>query len=320
MTRTLLARLTGVMAAAFLLAWAAGASAQTGMLRGVVTDAEGKPVEGATITIAQKGMKNVREVKTNRKGEWVQIGLFPAEYTVTAEKDGMTFVADIRVSIGENPLIEMQLRKAGPSKEDQERAANMQKLFDEGVQLSRGGSFDESVAKFNEVIAMAPNCHDCYYNIGYAHVQKKEWDKAEAAYQKAVEIKPDYAEAWNGLANVYNAQGKLDEALAASGKAAEAGGGAAGASGAGANALYNQGVILWNQNKFAEARDKFDAATKADPKYGEAWYMLGSANTNVGSFPEAIAAYEEYLKIDPNGSHAAEAKERIDQLKPLVKQ
>src|SRR5690606_10910782 len=189
------------------------------------------------------------------------------------------------VSIGENPLIEMQLRKAGPSKEDQERAANMQKLFDEGVQLSRGGSFDESVAKFNEVIAMAPNCHDCYYNIGYAHVQKKEWDKAEAAYQKAVEIKPDYAEAWNGLANVYNAQGKLDEALAASGKAAEAGGGAAGASGAGANALYNQGVILWNQNKFAEARDKFDAATKADPKYGEAWYMLGSANTNVGSFP-----------------------------------
>ena len=34
-------------------------------------------------------------------------------------------------------------------------------------------------------------------------------------------MKPDYAEAYNGLANVYNTQRKFDEAAAASAKANE---------------------------------------------------------------------------------------------------
>src|SRR5206468_12704505 len=98
---------------------------------------------------------------------------------------------------------------------------------------------------------------DCYYNIGYSHMQKKDWAAAEAAFKKAVELKPDYVDAWNGLANVYNSQQKTDLALEASGKAAQYSGAAAGAAGGGgggsSSALYNQGVILWNAGKFAEA-------------------------------------------------------------------
>ena len=55
-------------------------------------------------------------------------------------------------------------------------------------------------------------------------MQKKEWEKAEVAFKKATELKPDYAEAWNGLANTYNQQKKLDLALEASGNAAKYGG------------------------------------------------------------------------------------------------
>ncbi len=110
----------------------------------------------------------------------------------------------------------------------------LQKSFDEGVALSKSGDFDGSIAKFNEAIAQAPNCHDCYYNIGYAHSQKKEWEKAEAAYKKATELKPDYAEAWSGLANAYNTQKKLDLALEASANAAKYGGAAGGGAVAGA--------------------------------------------------------------------------------------
>lgn len=319
MTRTEFARLLATaVAAVSLLVFAVSASAQTGTLRGIVTDAEGKPIEGATISITSTGTGSTRQVKTNEKGEWIQIGVFPGEYTITAEKDDLKFVAEnFRVGIGDHPPIEMTLQKAGPSKEQQEQNAALQKLFDDGVAASRAGDYDTSIAKFTEALKSAPQCQDCYYNIGFAHAQKKEWEKAEAAYKKAVEIKPDYAAAWNGLANAYNAQNKLDLALEASNKAAESGGGATGGGGS-ATGLYNQGVILWNQSKFPEARDKFEAATKADPKYAEAWYMLGSANTNVGNFAQAVAAYEEYLKIDPGGSHAADAKERIEQLKPLV--
>ena len=190
----------------FLLASGVPVSAQTGMLKGKVLDAKDAPVEGAKVTIAAKGMKNSREVKTNKKGEFIQIGLFPGEYNVTAEKDGDAGTVSTRVAIGDNPEIKIRVGKAGPSPEASAKAAALQKSFDDGVALSKAGDYDGSVAKFNEAIAQAPNCHDCYYNIGFAHMQKKEWDKAEVAFKKATELKPDYAEAWSALSNTYNSQ------------------------------------------------------------------------------------------------------------------
>jgi len=302
---------SGLAMAVVLLALPSAASAQTGMLRGKVTDPEGKPVEGATITISSKTVKSVRQVKSNKRGEWIQIGLYPGEYHVSAEKGDLKAEGEARVSLGENPPLDMVLGRGSPDAEKQQAA--LQKLFDEGVAATRAGRFDESIAKFTEAVGMAPNCADCYYNIGYAHSQKQEWAKAEAAYRKAVEIKPDYAEAWTGLSNVLNQQGKTEEALAASEKATSVGGSAGG--GANANALYNQGVILWNQNKFAEAKEKFAAAAKADPNYAEAHYRLGMAHVNLGEMDAAIAAFEQYLKVAPDGPHAAEVKGFLDAMK-----
>ena len=299
---------TGVTAALFVLTLVSVASAQTGMLKGKVLDAKEAPVDGAKVTITAKGMKSTREVKTNKRGEFVQIGLFPGEYSITAEKDGDAGTITTRVAIGENPEVRIKVGRAGPSPEIAAKAAALQKSFDEGVAMSKSGDFDGSIVKFNEAIAQAPNCHDCYYNIGYAYAQKKEWDKAEVAYKKATELKPDYAEAWSGLANTYNTQKKLDLALEASANAAKYSGTAGAAGGGSASSLYNQGVILWNQSKYAEAKEKFEAAAKADPTYSDAHYRLGMANLNLGDMPGAAAAFEGYLKAAPTGEYAEQVK------------
>ena len=122
---------------------------------------------------------------------------------------------------------------------------------------------------------LPPNCHDCYYNIGFAYAPEEGLRRtAEAAYKKAIELKPDYVEAWNALATSTTA-----EEVRRGGRSSERQGRRArrrrGGGGGNAEALYNQGVILWNQRKIAEAKDKFEAATKADPKHGEAHYRLG---------------------------------------------
>jgi tetratricopeptide (TPR) repeat protein len=311
-----------VLGAAVVLAFAATASAQTGVVRGKVVDAQGAPVDGAKVTISAKSVKNAREVKTNKKGEFVQVGLFPGDYTITVEKDQLKATQDAKVSVGDNPPIDIKLAPAsGGNAEAAAKAAALQKVFEEGVELSKAGKYDESIAKFNEAVAQVPNCFDCYYNIGYANTQKKDWAAAEAAYKKAIELKPEHCPAWSGLANVYNIQNKTDLALEASGKAATCGGSAAGGAGGGmdASGLYNQGVILWNAQKFAEAKEKFDAATKADPKFGQAWYLLGKANINLGDFAGAVAAFQGYLQAEPTGEHADEVKKNIEELQPLLK-
>jgi tetratricopeptide (TPR) repeat protein len=311
-----------VLSAALVLAVAATASAQTGVVRGKVLDAQGAPVEGAKITISAKSVKNAREVKTNKKGEFVQVGLFPGDYTITAEKEQLKATQDAKVSIGDNPPLEFRLAPAsGGNAEMAAKAAALQKLFEEGVEFSKAGKFDESIAKFNEALVQLPACADCYYNIGFASTQKKDYAAAETAYKKAIELKADHCPAWAGLANVYNIQNKTDLALEATAKSSSCGGGAPGATGGGADAsgLYNQGVILWNAQKFDLAKEKFDAATKADPKFAQAWYLLGKANINLNDFAGAVAAFEGYLQAAPTGEHADEVKKNIEQLQPLIK-
>ena len=313
--------LVGVLGLFVMIMLAMPALAQTGGMRGKVVDAAGKPVEGATVLIESKGVSRKLTVKTNKKGEFIQIGLYPGEYKVTAEKEGKVAVADnFRVGLGDPSVLDLQLSAgvAANSAEQQKRMSELQAAFDAGVAASKAQNFDEAIASFQKAAAAAPNCHDCYYNIGYAYFQKKDYPNAEAAYKKATELKPDYVEAWSALANVYNMQSKLDDALAASNKAAElSSGGPAGAAGGGGNApaLYNQGVILWNQQKYAEAKDKFEAATKADPKHGEAHYRLGMSYVNLGDMAKAVTAFENYLAADPSGPHAEEVKQFISAMK-----
>jgi tetratricopeptide (TPR) repeat protein len=312
MVRTKLGRhAAGLVVLAVALAFATTAAAQTGMVKGKVTDASGAPVEGATVSIVQKGAKSGRTVKTNKKGEFVQLGIFPGEYIITAEKEGGKANASMPVSIGENPDVNLQLSRTGPSPEVKAKQEALQKTFDDGVAASKAGNYDEAIAKFTEAAGLVPNCADCYYNIGVANVQKQNLPAAEEAYKKAIEMKPDHCDALANLANVYNAEKKLDLALETTTKAGQCGGGgAAGAAGGGGNAtsLYNEGVILWNQGKYPEAKAKFEASSKADPTNAETLYRLGMANLNIGDMPGATAAFDACLKAAPNGPHAAEVK------------
>ena len=140
---------------------------------------------------------------------------------------------------------------------------------------------------------------------------KKDEKQAEAAWQKALELKADYPEALNALSTLYNNQKRFDEAAAMSAKAAAAGGGAGGS----ADAVFNQGIILWNQGKIAEAKAKFEEAIKANPNLADAHYQLGMALLNEGKLPEAVGSFETYVKLAPDGQYATQAKGMIAQLK-----
>lgn len=306
------------------------ASAQSGQVKGKVVDAKGQPVEGAKITIANTEMSGRKlETKTNKKGEYIQIGLQPGKYVITAEKDSLKDekTIDIHLDMAELnfTLAPGQAGGGGApmSKEEaakqQAKVAAIRKSFDEAVALSNENKNEEAIAKFNEVATSVPKCAECYANIGTVYARMKEWDKAEAAFRQAIEAKPDFGEAYSGLANVLNAEKKFDEASQASAQAMKLmGGGAGGAAGAGggsASAVFNQGVILWNSGKIPEAKTQFEQAVKMDPNLADAHYWLGMAYVNEGKLPDAVPHFEEYLKLAPTGQYAEQAKGILSQIK-----
>ena len=317
--RTFLLR--GVVAVAVLCAMSAAPALAQSVVRGKVTDAQGKPVPDATVLFEATDANRKTTTKSDKNGDFLQVGLASGSYKVTASKDKIgTQTLPMTVRQGPNQPLNFALSTAtGATAGDNKEAAAIQAAAGAAVEAMKAGKHDEAIAKFQEVIAKVPNCQDCYYNIGVSQMAKKDYTEAETAFKKAIELKPDNADAYTALANLYNSQKKFDRAADASANAAKYAAAGGGAGGGNAEASYNQGVILFNAGKFAEAKTQFEAATKADPNHAMAQYQLGMTSLNLGQIPEAVSALEAYLKVDPNGPKAAEVKAALPALQQMLK-
>jgi tetratricopeptide (TPR) repeat protein len=297
-----------ILVALVAIGFAPPAAAQN-LVIGRVVDIMNNPVEGATVSLEQTNTGRKYEAKTGKDGTYTQVGLAAGTYAITVTKEGVgTSKANINVRGGRVPANFVLGLTAGEE---------LTKAFNEGVAASAAGNFDLAIAKFTEALKTNPQCSDCYYNIGVANADKKDYAAAEAAYIKANEIKPS-AEAYNGLVSVYTAQRKVEEAAAAGKKAAELTPTTLGG-GSNPDATYNQGVVAFNAGDMAEAKKQFQATIAAKPDHAEAHYRLGNVFVGEGNFAEAVKAFETYLMLAPTGPNAKTAQDNVTALKPLVK-
>ncbi len=167
-------------------------------------------------------------------------------------------MADTRIRVGNTSEVTITLSTVPPGTDP--KMAELKKAFDEGVAASRANDYDTAIARFEAALAASPACHECYFNIGYAYMQKQDEKQAEASWKKALEIKADHAESLNSLATLYNNQKRFDEAAAISAKAAAA------APAGNADAVYNQGIILWNAGKISRGQGQVRGGDRRRPE------------------------------------------------------
>src|SRR5262249_26821033 len=166
--------------------------------RGRIVDEKGQPVPEAQVTLEyQGGVTRKFDTKTNKKGEFTQVGLAPGPYRITANKEGYQGgYVDTRVPLGE-PLQVPDLKivtkaaaQAAAGGEAEKANAALREMFAKANQLSQEGKSDEAIAAYNELLAKNPQIPEAHYNIGFIKTQKKDWPGAEAEYLKALEIRP----------------------------------------------------------------------------------------------------------------------------------
>ena len=307
------------------LAIAVPAAAQGGQIRGRILDAEGEGVDGANITIEEQGTGRQWNVKSDRRGEFTQIGLRSGTYMLTASKDGVGAASGTtQVSMSQPGSPELRLTPAGVNAATDPDAlaknAVIQEAFNAGVAANAAGNLEEAIAKFTEAATVSGTCAECYYNIGVIYADQKKYPEAETAYKQAVEAKADYADAYNGLANVYNAQRKFDLAGEASAKAAElSGAGLLGGGGGDADTLARQAMILFNSGKTVEAKPIAQQAISLDANNADAHFILGMILLTENP-AQAKTELESYLRLtaDQSGQNAATAKALIPELEKMI--
>lgn len=291
--------------------------AQMGTARGKVLDDKGQPLEGVKITIEfQGGINRKNETKTNKKGEYTQVGLAPGNYKISADKEGFqsTFVG-YKIGLGEATLIpDMKLvpgktgGAAAAAAADKEIAA-MRAQVDAAIKLAGEGKLAEAEAIYADLAAKNPTIPQLYYNLAVIQMQAKKTAESEASFLKALELKADYADAQSALVNLYLGTSQQAKALELTQKAATA-------SPQDAKALYQLGYASFHSGKYDEAADAFKKAEAIDASNAEIQYYLGSIAIGQNNIPECASRLEKYLAAAPTGPNAATATQLLAACKP----
>jgi tetratricopeptide (TPR) repeat protein len=287
------------------------AEAQSGGARGKVVDAEGQGIPDASVVIDEPGSNLKFEIRTNQNGEYIQVGLSPGNYRITVTKEGYESRSlQARIGIGmatDIDKVELPPAKAAAPPPGSEEV--VRERFAQGVELVQAGQLDEAVAVFEEILASQPGILEVHRNLGFIYAQQKNWEKAEASFLAALELRPGEPDFVAALAKIYEESGQEEKARDLISQAAsdnpEDG-----------TAQFNQGVFLLREGKNEEAMAAFEAALAADPPTAEAHYYLGTLLVGQGKVPEAIEHLEAYMASNPaNAQNAATAQGLLEALK-----
>ena len=165
-------------------------------------------------------------------------------------------------------------------------------LFYIGTSHQRENNSNEAIETYNKAIEINPQFAEAWNNKGTALGNLGRFEEALIAYDKAIEINPQFAEAWNSKGAALGNLGRFEEALIAFDKAIEINPQFVGA-------WINKGAALRNLGRFEEALIASEKAIEINPQFAEAWYNKGTALGNLGRFEEALIAYDKAIEINP---------------------
>lgn len=116
-------------------------------------------------------------------------------------------------------------------------------------------------------------CGDRNYYLGQAHMEKGLYDRAISDFNKAIEIDPKHAMAYNNRGNAYNAKGLYDLAISDFDKALEI-------NPRYATAYNNRGYAYNAKGLYDLAISDFNKALEINPRYADAYNNRGHAYYN----------------------------------------
>lgn len=84
--------------------------------------------------------------------------------------------------------------------------------YKKGLDYQKQGKFAEAIQEYRSALDIVPDWAEAYNNLGYSYRMSGNFDKAILAYKEALRLKPNLAEAHEYLAKAYLAKGMKKEA------------------------------------------------------------------------------------------------------------
>src|SRR5262245_26279051 len=96
-------------------------------------------------------------------------------------------------------MIELQPQTVAPTKSSSDAAAYLKR----GEDSSGVRQYDSAIADYTKAIDLKPDYAEAYNDRGFAYYLKGDFERAISDYTRAIELRPDYPKAYNSRGVVY---------------------------------------------------------------------------------------------------------------------
>ncbi len=262
--------------------------AQTGGVEGKATKDDGSLCVKCQITILRKGFDQGYKTKTNKKGNYVYIGLPPGVYKITlsSPEGKQIYYITTQIGIGDPTEVNFNLPKLrARAKQAQAQEAKVDPEL--AKQLAEQKKEQAAAKKAEQEFLSLKK----YFEQANALFQQKDYKGAAAAYEKGL----PFAEGKNQpvllmrIADCYQKANENQQALETYQKAAKL-------IPDNASLHNNLGTLYAHMRKFQEAEAEFDKAAKFDPtRAGTYYFNIGAIMYNAGKMDAAAAAFKKVI-------------------------
>ena len=157
--------------------------------------------------------------------------------------------------------------------------------------------FDAAIVSYQKALKIKPDYAEAYYNMGIALDNKGDLEASIKSYKKAIKFNPEYADAYNNLGFAMNHKGFHDAAIDSYKKAINI-------NPNNAQAYNNMGNTFKNKGDLKAAIQNYSQAVRIKPDYGDAYNNMGGALEDAGDTEAALKSYKHAIKVKPDFAEA----------------
>ena len=212
-------------------------------------------------------------------------------------------LADYNIAISHNPssgelhynlaLVKQKKKDPGGALVDYKKAVELDPVY-------ASNEFRENLGiKSSEVAGFQPSQ---FNEQGKAMEAKGRLQEALALYKKAIDLKPEFAEAWYNLGNIYGKTGKYAEAMKCMDNAIHY-------KKDFAEALSSRGIAYASMGRVEDALNDLSLSIKADPKYAAAYYNRAIVYLNNGKKELACSDLKQSIELGYTAAYSIYQKE-----------
>jgi tetratricopeptide (TPR) repeat protein len=171
-------------------------------------------------------------------------------------------------------------------------STNAVELYQQANTLYDLQRYKDALLTYDRAIELRPDYAKAWNGQGKTLYELKKYREALTAYDKAIQIQPDYLEAWRGRGFTLSQLQRYQESVSSLDKAL---------------LLNKNQPDIWNEKgdiltkikQYDQAIDSYNKAIELRQDYYEAWYNKALVFNNLRRYDEALVAYDKVTEIKP---------------------